>query len=95
MSLRCINHVPNRVFFNFQSCMENLKMLTDVGKEKYNSPLLFLSHIYTHTKKPLQSLKYVYNFYIYHYKDYSLEGPSPFKLFLWQHIWYCNSGPEC
>lgn len=78
LSLRHINHVPNTVYFNFQDCMENLKMLTDVGK--YRPPTLSFSN--THIQKA--------EIWLQHFDSPLLEGwvgtgkrALLFRLFLW------------
>lgn len=89
MSLRYVSHAHNRIFFNFQPCIENFKPIADVGNK---SKIVPCSLLCTHRDRNRESKERLSN--IFHKKDNLLTIPSPFKLFLWQHIWCCSSGPE-
>lgn len=89
MSLRYVSHAHNRIFFNFQPCIENFKPIADVRNK---SKIVPYSLLCTHRDRNRETKERLSN--IFHKKDNLLTIPSPFKLFLWQHIWCCNSGPE-
>lgn len=53
MSLRYISHAHNRVFFNFQPCIENFKPIADVGNKSKIVPYsLPCTHTQIETGKP-------------------------------------------
>lgn len=89
MSLRYVSHAHNRIFFNSQPCIEEFKPLADVGNK---SRIVPSSVLCTHTDRDRGTKERLSN--IFHKKDNLLTIPSPSKLFLWQHIWCCDSGPE-
>lgn len=88
MSLRYISHAQNRIFFNFQPCIENFKPLADVGNKSKIVPYSLLCTHIDRDRETKERLKHFPQERQFAHNSFS------FKLFLWQHIWCCNSGPE-